>query len=237
MDILDLGMVGTTQAPPPTIKKTIIMTKERGKGLQVASAFVRKNNTLCMDMTLTNMSNQAITNFYILVAPKYYLGVEQANKVLQVKPLSPGESGSCLCPLKEGVLQNEEQGPMKIAFKTQDVVYCAVRLPVYLLFSENGRMDQKDFHKKWDAEQQSTVKAATPHTVEALKQRLTSNNVFVVAHETKGNGDVVFCSLNFKGTTVMLELNLSGSKCEVHIRPSNAVTAVAVQGVLELVKT
>jgi len=145
-----------------------------------------------------------------------------------------GSSGYSL-PLKHSVEEKDcptqNRGVVQMALKTDlGVLYFQDNIEPYLFFEEQGRLERKEFLETWKriaTELPQEVIKRTITSVEPLKSKLASNNIFFVASRTvKDKGDVVYFSLKYKGSILLLEVTLAQNSTVVIVKGDNTTFAL-----------
>lgn len=108
---------------------------------------------------------------------------------------------------------------MQVAIKTDlGVKLWECRFPVYVAFSEDGRLDSEAFKSTWagissDDEKTLKIPNRKPKTSEEVKALVAQHNVLFIAKRAAAKGEVMYFSLSLMGVPVLLEITLNGSKC------------------------
>jgi len=181
-----------------------------------------------MDMVFENFSTIPLANFAIKFNTNY-LGL-QPDGAVKPGSIPVGGAGLFSLPLKESRDVKDIGGNppiVQMAMKTDaGVAYFQDTMEASLLFTENGKMEKKDFLEKWKqiAQTNEISKSVTLRTsdLEAIKTRLASQNVFLVAARTvQGKGEVQYFSFSFKGVMMLAEVTVSGSNATVIVKTEN----------------
>ncbi|KAL0447921.1 UNVERIFIED_CONTAM: Beta-adaptin-like protein C [Sesamum latifolium] len=232
-DLLDLMGMDNNSAVVPTDRPAsaagpplpVLLPAPTGQGLQISAQLIRRDGQIFYSMLLENNSQIPLDGFMIQFN-KNTFGLA-AGGPLQVPQLQPGTSASTLLPMV--LFQNISPGPpstvLQVAVKNsqQPVWYFNDKLPLNVLFSEDGRMERSTFLETWkslpDSNEVSREFPATVlNSVEATLDRLAASNMFFIAKRKHSNQDVLYLSAKIpRGIPFLIELTAAigvpGLKC------------------------
>ena len=182
-----MGGMGGGPAAPAAPALPVLLTADKGKGVQVAGAMAREGGRLVYRLAFTNTGPLPLNGFMIQFNKNFFgLGPEGQ---LQVPPLPPN-GGAAATSL--GLAINPAQAAptfspkVQVAIKnvtTGDVLYLVDTVPLGVLASEDGAMDQAAFPAAWQSlggEQKAQLPLAPP-AGDVLAARLRAQNLFLVA--------------------------------------------------------
>jgi hypothetical protein len=197
-------------APPPSIPRQLLLAADKGKGLQVAGGFSRRDGQLLLDLLFTNMTPEPMTGFAIQFNRNTF-GLAPAAP-LNLSSLAPQQTVHYPLPLvTNGPIS---QGPASVAVQMAiknnvDIHYFAPDAPLHVLFTEGGRLEKQQYLQMWRA-----IPEANEHTrdvalpglldVETLQRKLELNNLFFIARRRVNEQDVVYLSARLTNDVVIL---------------------------------
>ncbi|KAL2252251.1 beta-adaptin-like protein C [Sesamum indicum] len=231
-DLLDLmgdnnsAIVPTDRpASPAGPPLPVLLPAPTGQGLQISAQLIRRDGQIFYSMLFENNSQIPLDGFMIQFN-KNTFGLA-AGGPLQVPQLQPGTSASTLLPMV--LFQNLSPGPpstlLQVAVKNsqQPVWYFNDKLPLNVLFSEDGRMERSTFLETWKSlpdsnEVSRDFPAIVLNSVEATLDRLAASNMFFIAKRKHSNQDVLYLSAKIpRGIPFLIELTAAigvpGLKC------------------------
>ncbi|XP_031555851.1 AP-1 complex subunit beta-1-like [Actinia tenebrosa] len=205
------GLAGSMYSAP----KGVWLPAARGKGLEVAGTFSRRQGQIYMDLAIINKAMQAMEGLAIQLN-KNSFGLAPAAPLNVPSPLPPNQVANTSLPLNTmgGVQRMDPLTNIQIALKNNiDVFYFSTMVPVNVLFMEDGNMDRKVFLATWkDIPQANEVQnqMQIPNlTSDNAQLKLESNNIFTIAKRTVEGQDMLYQSLKFtNGIWVMGELKM-----------------------------
>ncbi|XP_037566831.1 AP-1 complex subunit beta-1-like [Dermacentor silvarum] len=235
-DIFGLGSTSTFYTPP----KQIWLPAARGKGLEIAGSFTRRNGQIFMDMTFSNKAMQAMTAFAIQFN-KNSFGLAPAQPLQVQAPLQPNFPADASLPLSTtGPVQKMDPlTNLQVAVKNNvDVFYFSCVVPLHVLFVEDGLMDKRVFLATWkdipaQNELQFTLDAGSL-SADQLAQRLQQNNIFTIAKRNVDGQDMLYQSLKLtNGIWVLAELKVQPGNPRITLSLKTRALEVA-QGVHQI---
>ena len=179
------GMGAPAASASPVLP--VLLTADKGKGVQVAGAMTREGGQLVYQLAFTNTGPLPLNGFMIQFN-KNFFGLGPVGQ-LQVPPLQPN-GGAATTSL--GLAVNPAQAApafspkVQVAIKnvtTGDVLYLVDSVPLRVVASEDGAMDQATFPAAWESlgGEQKVQLPVTPPAGDVLSTRLRSQNLFLVA--------------------------------------------------------
>ncbi|KAL0371842.1 UNVERIFIED_CONTAM: Beta-adaptin-like protein C [Sesamum calycinum] len=232
-DLLDLMGMDNNSAIVPTDRPAspagpplpVLLPAPTGQGLQISAQLIRRDGQIFYSMLFENNSQIPLDGFMIQFN-KNTFGLA-AGGPLQVPQLQPGSSASTLLPMV--LFQNISPGPpstlLQVAVKNsqQPVWYFNDKLPLNVLFSEDGRMERSTFLETWKSlpdsnEVSRDFPAIVINSVEATLDQLAAFNMFFIAKRKHSNQDVLYLSAKIpRGIPFLIELTAAigvpGLKC------------------------
>ncbi|KAL1428616.1 hypothetical protein MTO96_002974 [Rhipicephalus appendiculatus] len=235
-DIFGLGTTSTFYTPP----KQIWLPAARGKGLEIAGTFTRRNGQIFMDMTFSNKAMQAMTGFAIQFN-KNSFGLAPAQPLQVQAPLQPNFPADASLPLSTtGPVQKMDPlTNLQVAVKNNvDVFYFSCVVPLHVLCVEDGLMDKRVFLATWkDIPAQNELQFsldAGSLSADQLAQRLQQNNIFTIAKRNVDGQDMLYQSLKLtNGIWVLAELKVQPGNPRITLSLKTRALEVA-QGVHQI---
>ncbi|XP_057775861.1 beta-adaptin-like protein C [Salvia miltiorrhiza] len=214
----------TTPAGPPL---PVVLPAATSQGLQINAQLIRRDGQIFYSMLLENNSQVPLDGFMIQFN-KNTFGLA-AGGPMQVPPIQPGTSASTLLPMV--LFQNVSPGPpsslLQVAVKNnqQPVWYFNDKIPLSVLFAEDGRMERSSFLETWKSlpdsnEISKDFPTVVMTSVEATLDRLAASNMFFIAKRKHSNQDVLYLSAKIpRGIPFLIELTAAvgvpGLKCAI----------------------
>jgi vesicle coat complex subunit len=183
-----IGLGSLATAGPYMPPKEVWLPAARGKGLEIAGTFVRRNRTIIMEMTFTNKALQPMTGFAVQFN-KNSFGLTPAAPLNIPHPIPANQSFNVSLPLATTgpVTKMDPVSLLQVAVKNNvDVLYFQCDVPLHVVLVEDGLMDKQQFLAFWqETPQSSEVKSQLPTGgqggADAVVEKLRLNNVFLVA--------------------------------------------------------
>ncbi|KAK8478735.1 hypothetical protein V6N13_046296 [Hibiscus sabdariffa] len=205
----------------------VLLPASTGQGLQISAQLARQDGQIFYSLLFENNTQITLDGFMIQFN-KNLFGLAAAGP-LQVPPLAPGASARTLLPMV--LFQNMSAGPpnslLQVAVKNsqQPVWYFNDKIPLHVLFTEDGRMERTSFLETWRSLPDSNeVLEEFPGIVltsaEATIDRLAASNMFFIAKRKHANQDVFYFSAKIpRGIPFLIELTViignPGVKCAI----------------------
>ncbi|KAH7955778.1 hypothetical protein HPB52_003850 [Rhipicephalus sanguineus] len=245
-DIFGLGSTSTFYTPPKQATQLlksisqIWLPAARGKGLEIAGTFTRRNGQIFMDMTFSNKAMQAMTGFAIQFN-KNSFGLAPAQPLQVQAPLQPNFPADASLPLSTtGPVQKMDPlTNLQVAVKNNvDVFYFSCVVPLHVLYVEDGLMDKRVFLATWkDIPAQNELQFsldAGALSADQLAQRLQQNNIFTIAKRNVDGQDMLYQSLKLtNGIWVLAELKVQPGNPRITLSLKTRALEVA-QGVHQI---
>ncbi|CAH1415502.1 unnamed protein product [Lactuca virosa] len=235
-DLLDLGLdvdVGNSNAMVPVDSPSaptgpplpILLPAANGQGLQISAQLVRRDGKVFYSLILENNTQNSLDGFMIQFN-KNTFGLA-AGGPLQVPELLPGTTRKALLPMV--LFQNMAPGSptslLQVAVKNnqQPVWYFNDRISLFVLFTEDGKMERDIFLETWRSlpdsnEVSKEIRGILINNVDATIEELASSNMFFIAKRKKKNQEVLYLSAKLpRGIPLLIELTAvlgsPGVKC------------------------
>ncbi|KAL7610566.1 beta-adaptin-like protein C [Lactuca sativa] len=235
-DLLDLGLdvdVGNSNAMVPVDSPSaptgpslpILLPAANGQGLQISAQLVRRDGKVFYNLILENNTQNSLDGFMIQFN-KNTFGLA-AGGPLQIPELLPGTTRKALLPMV--MFQNMAPGSpnslLQVAVKNnqQPVWYFNDRISLFVLFTEDGKMERDIFLETWRSlpdsnEVSKEIRGILINNVDATIEELASSNMFFIAKRKKKNQEVLYLSAKLpRGIPLLIELTAvlgsPGVKC------------------------
>ncbi|KAL1556856.1 beta-adaptin-like protein C [Salvia divinorum] len=233
-DLLDLMGMDNSNAIVPADPTTsagtplpVVLPAATSQGLQINAQLIRRDGQVFYSMLLENNSQVPLDGFMIQFN-KNTFGLA-AGGPLQVPLIQPGTSASTLLPMV--LFQNISPGPpsslLQVAVKNnqQPVWYFNDKIPLSVLFAEDGRMERSSFLETWKSlpdtnEISKDFPTVVMTSIEETLDRLAASNMFFIAKRKHSNQDVLYLSAKIpRGIPFLIELTAAigvpGLKCAI----------------------
>ena len=177
-------------------------------------------------MEFENVSAGVTLDGFMIQFNKNIFGLAPANQVIPVSPIAPGATCAVTVPLTQNanlVSPAPATGTLQVAIKSNQlgVLYLTDTIDASIVLSESGKIDSTSFVSGWKAipetqEVQQELQNVSISDVAVATTQLERKNVFVMAHKTVGEEQVLYCTgkVDVPGAPVqaLLELRFSTGK-------------------------
>jgi len=176
--------------------KEIVLPVDKGQGMQISGAFVRRDGKPCLDLTILNKSSFPLSEFAIKFnVNSFGLGPSQP----QITMLMPGQSTDSLLPLSShpSMFSNNITPVVQIALKNNiGVFYFQMNLNLNVLFVENGQLSKDNYLNLWKTIQEEHFKDININLSDAntIQRKLQSQNLHYVARRNVGPQEFLYFS-------------------------------------------
>eukprot|EP00993_Chasmostoma_nieuportense_P000827 NODE_175_length_2814_cov_60.791961_g161_i0.p1 GENE.NODE_175_length_2814_cov_60.791961_g161_i0~~NODE_175_length_2814_cov_60.791961_g161_i0.p1 ORF type:complete len:926 (+),score=330.92 NODE_175_length_2814_cov_60.791961_g161_i0:39-2780(+) len=218
-DVLDDffgGSAPTPAAAPTGPQRKVLLTPDKGNGLQCEACYqVKANGIIVMDLRFANMGTQPLMGFALQINKNVY-GLATGTKLQVPEPLMPGTSHCTELPLSLAAppAANVE---LQIALKTNaGVSYFTDLFPFQVLLKKDAVVEKQEFLSVWKTISQET---STPLTLRSpnhavLQQCLQACGIHFVANRPNPPNDhLYYAARTLSNHILLLEfvLNQNGS--------------------------
>ncbi|CAM6037567.1 unnamed protein product [Sphagnum compactum] len=177
-----------TSAAPAQPSLPVLLPATSGQGLQISGQLIRRDGHVFYSLKFDNLSQTFLDGFMIQFN-KNTFGLAAAGP-LQVAVVQPAGSVSTLLPMV--LFQNVSPGPpnsvLQVAVKNnqQPVWYFVDKIPLQVLFMEDGHMERGVFLETWKSlpdshEVAKDLPNATITNVDVSLEKLATTNLFFIA--------------------------------------------------------
>jgi AP-1 complex subunit beta-1 len=222
---LNLFDISVPSAAPvaPQAQKTIALTAEQGRGMQIAAAFTRTGGRLMLDLTFTNLTSSPMGNF-VIQFDKNTFGLAPASVQIPTNMLGQGQSAEAQVPIvTTGVVSpGQPSTAIKMAVKNNlsaDIFFFSTNVNFPVLFTDQGQLDRSAYLSMWksisDANESTRDIPLSGHTLDLdyLIRHLTSRNMFEIARRKVNDQDVVYLSVKTENQAyILVELTFKYSQ-------------------------
>eukprot|EP00727_Mastigamoeba_balamuthi_P012717 m51a1_g8068 Adaptor protein complex 1 and 2 (AP-1/AP-2), beta subunit (926) ;mRNA; f:162890-166807 len=207
------SMPAAAAAAPLAVQKETWLPADKGNGMELRGCIVRRGGQVFMDLTCTNRSGQALSQFAMQINKNGFLLAPAAQP--SFPSIFPGQSADCSVPLTPsgaaGVLGTHLQVAMKNS--TGQISYFTA--PLYAaVFAEGAELDKNSYLGQWRAipEASEVVKDLPSHgaDVGTVTRKLASANITETARRQLNGNDVLYISARtINGLQVLGELTIA----------------------------
>ena len=186
------GLPGITTVAEHTLTESILLSADKGAGLEISGAVVRgPDSTPLYNLTFTNHTQIPLDGFQLQFNKNTFR--LSLSRQPQLASIAPGDSRSCQLHLSysgqstgsttTSVLQVAVKSPRQ----NQSVFYFTDQVPLESVLLPEGRMDKHVFLQHWhsipDTQEQSRLLPllSTMSTPEAVAQAFNAANMFFVS--------------------------------------------------------
>jgi len=204
------GLGGGLGGGPTVLPKQVWLAAQQGQGFEIQGTFSRKNGITSMEMTFMNSSGAPLTDFAIQFN-KNSFGLAPASPLKVNSPLLPGQRADTVLPLNFSG-QKMKMSPLnalQVAIKNNvQVFYFQCLIPLYVLFTEDGRLDVTEYTQLWQTTQGEQVVTVTGlsgySSVDVFKNKFNANNMVVLTQRKVNNMDSFLVSTKVLSQFVVL---------------------------------
>jgi len=210
------GMGGFSAPPAPQqVQKQVVLTAEQGKGMQISTAFARREGRLMLDISITNFTPSPMGNFVIQFDKNIY-GIAPSSTTIPINTLGQGQTGEATLQVAATVAPNPSANvsAIRMAVKnslSNEIYFFSALLPFHTLFSESGQLERSAYLSMWksipDANERSKdipLNAGGSIELDYLLRKLTSKNLFEIARRKVNDQDVVYLSAKTENSVYIL---------------------------------
>jgi hypothetical protein len=182
--------------------KQVILPAKSAQGMEISGTFARRGGKIYLDITFTNRAMQPISDFQMQFNKNTFGLVPTGN--LDVRsPVVTNSSVDASLQLNFNPLQKALKDPinsLQIAIKNNvSVFYFQTPLHLHVLFPEDGGVERSEYLKLWKEipetnEHTLQISALKFQNADAVKNKLSLNNIFAVAERQVDNRTLVYCS-------------------------------------------
>ncbi|KAJ3328139.1 AP-1 complex subunit beta-1 [Blyttiomyces sp. JEL0837] len=200
--------------------KSVMMTRDVGKGLEITGTFARRQGRILLELTLFNYSIQPLSNFAMLFNKNSFCLAPATP--LQVPAIYPNQSFETVVGIKTDGLQltTAVVNNLQIAIKCNaGILYFQTLVPLHILFTEEGSLEQETWLKLWREEIPSSNESIHNFNLsrrygnpEEIRDKLHRNNVFTIAQRTVEGNQHFFTAVKLtNGALFLSDLQLDSS--------------------------
>jgi len=215
---LNLFDISVPQVAPSPVQKTLLLSVEQGRGMQIAGAFTRSGGKLVLDLTFTNFSPNPMGNF-VIQFDKNAFGLAPAAVQVPTNVIGQGQSAEAQIPIvSTGVVSGATpSNAIKMAVKNNlspDIFFFSTTVNFPVLFTEGGQLERTAYLSMWkgipDANESTRDIPLTGHSLDLdfLLRKLTSRNMFEIARRKVNDqgqaNDVVYMSVKTENLIYIL---------------------------------
>eukprot|EP00877_Chromochloris_zofingiensis_P012411 jgi/Chrzof1/7423/Cz02g23050.t1 len=205
-------------AAPAAPAMPVLLTAEKGKGVSVHGKLSRQSGQVSYNLTISNGSSGPVDGFMVQVNSNSF-GLAPANQVVAVGSIPPGGKASAQVPMVHNpakLATGPATSKLQVALRTNQlgVFYWDDTIHLSLMLEESGTIEGQAFLNTWRALPQEVTHRVpvAVHDIEAVKTKLQSINLFVLAHRPvpSTGQDALYVTGRVQGSVqILLELRLS----------------------------
>lgn len=223
----DFDFFGSPSVPTTTtIQKEIILPADKGQGMQISGAFVRKNGNTYFDLTFSNLSPAPQSSFAIQFN-KNSFGLFPSQP--QISSIPPGQSAdqSLLMTLNPSLLNPSLplSNIIQIAVKNNvGVYYFQANFPLHALFVEKASFPKADYLALWKSIDKEHFKdLPVSLSSSQIQQKLTAHNFAYVANREVQQEEFLYFSATLAKDNIhiLLEIQVGPSGVRSCVKTSN----------------
>lgn len=215
-------------APDLTLEAKVLLTADKGDGMQVTAAFALRSGQLYYLISIQNQSAAPISQF-VMQFNKNTFGLAPGAG-FPASSINPGQSSDFVIPLSFGSLFSAPGSAspfLQIGLKNNIKLYFFQDvLPFRIFFRSTGRFEKKDFLDLWKSLPQTTevetvINNLRSNDVDRVQRHLEANHVFTIAIRKLEDKNVLYSSFVLHdGSVVLLETNFvpTSNDCLVTIK-------------------
>jgi len=223
-NLIDDWDITPQQTPPPlTTPKEIVLTSDKGNGIQLSAAFTRRDGQVILDLTIWNQGPFPATGFAFQFN-KNSFGLMPGPVQLAIPFVGPSQTGDATVSitftpnqLTNSPMNNMIQVAMKATFQGQGdkVVYFQIPIKVSVLFVENGKLEKVEYLNTWKTISEEHFQDITlgigNTNVDSIVQKLEANRLFFIAQRVVDSQTFIYFSAKtISNAVLLLELSLGG---------------------------
>jgi len=211
LSLFDINVPQGNVAAP--VQKSLLLSTEQGRGMQIAGAFSRNQGRLVLDLTFTNYTPQPMGNF-VIQFDKNTFGFAPAQVPVPTNMLGPNQSAEAqVAVVSTGVVHaNPPSTQIKIAIKnnqSNDPFFFSTGVFLPVIFTEAGQLERSAYLSMWKSipdANESTKEVALHSTLDldSYIRKLTSRNMFEIARRKVNDQDVVYLSVKTENMAYIL---------------------------------
>jgi len=205
------------------VTKDVVLPADKGAGMQISGAFTRKDGQILLELTFANHTGSPMTGF-ALQFNKNSFGMTPAQPSIPV--VMPGQSADCSLLLSSSPNLLNPTPPlsnfMQVAVKNNvGVYYFQIAMPLYVLFSESGKLEREEYLALWkniSQEHYSDVTQLAVADANVLQNKLQARNMFYIARRAVQGAEFLYFSSKVNDAVLLLELQLSGGSAKICVK-------------------
>jgi len=196
-----LGLFSALEAAPPSSKRQVWLTAEKGKGLEIRGAFTRRpgSPSLSLSLSLANYSAAPMSGFMVQFN-KNFFRLKPAATAINVASIGSGQSVEAEVALTAEGEATPTPGPIQVAIKNNvDVFYFLAECPLHVLFTADGGLEKMTYLQTWKNipdthEHAIQIQPIRSADVNQLIAALQAHNIFLIAKRRVNDNDVLYLS-------------------------------------------
>jgi len=224
------------------VLKELVLPADRGYGLQVTAAFVRRDGQPFLDLTLSNHTQVPITGLAIQFNKNSFSLIAAQP---QVPVVMPGQSADTSLQIGANPsqynpnlpLSNIIQVAMKATIGDDKVVYFQLPVPLQVLFLENGQLGRDEYLNLWKSITEEHFKDISPLAsgdVDIIQKKLEANRLFYIARRTVAPNEFLYFSgrVSKDNAVLLVELAVGNGAVRICTKTTGAELVPLVEQVV-----
>jgi len=226
----------STPTPPVRPSRELVLTADKGYGLQINGTFVRRDGQIFLELGFTNQSATAVSGIAVQFNKNSFAlfptGVQMTSPFIM-----PGQSADAIVSitynpshLNPGPANNVIQTALKASFQGQEdkIMYFQIPVQLHVLFVENGKLEREEYLNIWKqiGEEHFQDGFGAINAVDTITKKFETNRLFFIARRSVQQQEFLYFSAKTATDAVLLlELALgpNGSKACVKTRNTELV--------------
>jgi hypothetical protein len=214
--------------------KTTFLQSQNGNGMQIIGTFARRQGQMQMDLVFNNLSQQPLSGFSIQFNNNSF-GITPSNLLNINGQLNPNDSIETVLSLNKNgpVQQTTPINNLQIVVKNNTgIYYFQTLLPIHILFTESGKLEQDEWFKYWRDDSLNEYKYNIANLnkyadIKEMVDKLQINNIFCIAERYINNMNVLYLSVKLEQNIVfVMEMLVDQSLRNVKLSTKTAAVSL-----------
>ena len=198
------------------IVKDIVLRAEQGGGMQIEAAFARRQETVYLDLTITNKKSDLIKDFGIRFNVNSFRLQPTQPTIQGCNPNQSVDISLSLTLNDSNFSTTPVTNIIQVAFKNNvGIYYFQVKFPLHVLYDENGQLTREEFISHWkNIEEHYITDLPVVLDSNIVQQKLQKHNIFYIAKRSVSAVDFLYFSAKLQTTQdiwILMEIELSAN--------------------------
>lgn len=223
MDDLDFFSTPSSSGPTKIISKELVLTVDKGNGMQISGSFSRRENQSYLDLDISNQTGSPMNDFAIQFNRNSF-GIAPSQPQIQV--ILPGQTIETSLVLgTHNMMLNPPNSPfnniVQICIKNNSgKFYFQMNVPLVSVLVENGVLSRDEYLSSWKniPDEHSRDVITSTVDIDSILKRLSTNNIFYIARRSipQPPQDLLYFSTKLlNDVQILLELTVSPMGCKM----------------------